>query len=88
MKMWVSILKLKIDNVPTDQSLILFRSNIVTPGRLVSINKWEFASQIGTVTINSDTDGSPALLGTLNLIHKNNGSHKFECLAYLGNIRT
>ena len=78
MKMWVSILKLKIDNVPTDQSLILFRSNIVTPGRLVSINKWEFASQIGTVTINSDTDGSPALLGTLNLIHKNNGSHKFE----------
>jgi len=38
------------------------RNNIVTPGRLVSINKWEFASQIGTVTINSDTDGSPALL--------------------------
>ena len=88
MKMWVSILKLKIDNVKTDQSLTLFRNNIVTPGRLVSINKWEFASQIGTVTINSDTDGSPALLGTLSLIHKNNGSHKFECLAYLGNIRT
>jgi len=31
-------------------------------GRLVSINKWEFASQIGTVTLNYDTDGSPALL--------------------------
>ena len=32
-------------------------------GRLVSVNKWEFASQIGTVTLNHDTDGSPALLG-------------------------
>lgn len=31
-------------------------------GRLVSVNKWEFASQIGTVTLNTDTDGSPALL--------------------------
>ena len=33
-------------------------------GRLISVNKWEFASQIGTVTLNHDTDGSPALLGT------------------------
>jgi len=33
-----------------------------TTGRLVSVNKWEFASQIGTVTLNTDTDGSPALL--------------------------
>ena len=32
-------------------------------GRLVSVNKWEFASQIGTVTLNYDTDGTPALLG-------------------------
>ena len=32
-------------------------------GRLVSVNKWEFASQIGTVTLNHDTDGTPALLG-------------------------
>jgi len=31
-------------------------------GRLVSVNKWEFASQIGTVTCNTDTDGRPALL--------------------------
>ena len=31
-------------------------------GRLVSINKWEFASQIGTVTLNYESDGSPALL--------------------------
>jgi len=31
-------------------------------GRLVSVNKWEFASQIGTVTLNYDTDGTPALL--------------------------
>ena len=31
-------------------------------GRLVSVNKWEFASQIGTVTLNTDTDGSPSLL--------------------------
>jgi hypothetical protein len=32
------------------------------PGRLVSVNKWEFASQIGTVTCNIDSDGRPALL--------------------------
>ena len=25
-----------------------------SPGRLVSVNKWEFASQIGTVTANTD----------------------------------
>jgi len=31
-------------------------------GRLVSINKWEFASQIGTVTCNTNNDGSPSLL--------------------------
>jgi len=32
------------------------------PGRLVSVHKWEFASQIGTITCNIDTDGSPCLL--------------------------
>ena len=31
-------------------------------GRLVSVNKWEFASQIGTVTCNIDSDGIPSLL--------------------------
>jgi len=31
-------------------------------GRLVSVNKWEFASQIGTVTCNIDGDGVPSLL--------------------------
>jgi len=31
-------------------------------GRLVSVNKWEFASQIGTVTCNIDGDGIPSLL--------------------------
>ena len=36
--------------------------NSSNPGRLVSVNKWEFASQIGTVTLNIDTDGSPSLL--------------------------
>ena len=36
-------------------------------GRLVSINKWEFASQIGTVTLNYESDGSPALLGETRL---------------------
>ena len=38
-------------------------SSAPAPGRLVSINKWEFASQIGTVTLNYESDGSPALLG-------------------------
>ena len=39
-------------------------------GRLISVNKWEFASQIGTVTLNHDTDGSPALLGERKIISR------------------
>ena len=39
-------------------------------GRLVSVNKWEFASQIGTVTLNYDTDTTPALLGLSSILKK------------------
>ena len=42
----------------------------VAGGRLVSINKWEFASQIGTVTLNYESDGSPALLGEIQEISR------------------
>ena len=42
-------------------------------GRLVSINKWEFASQIGTVTLNYEADGSPALLGESHAIRSLRG---------------
>jgi len=38
------------------------RSDDEGAGRLVSVNKWEFASQIGTVTCNIDSDGVPSLL--------------------------
>ena len=51
---WVSSLPLGDQTGPGDEAQC---------GRLVSVNKWEFASQIGTVTLNHDTDGSPALLG-------------------------
>ena len=51
-------------------------------GVLVSIDKWEFASQIGTVTVNYDLDGSPALLGNvchqLLLLHQ---LYYFSCSA-------
>ena len=45
----------------------------VAGGRLVSINKWEFASQIGTVTLNYEADGSPALLGESHTIRSLRG---------------
>ncbi|GLH05277.1 Uncharacterized protein GBIM_10917 [Gryllus bimaculatus] len=32
------------------------------PGKLRGLNKWEFASQIGSVTINHNADGTPCLL--------------------------
>ena len=51
---WVSCLPLGDLGAPGEETQC---------GRLVSVNKWEFASQIGTVTLNHDTDGSPALLG-------------------------
>merc|ERR1719239_1311164 len=47
---WVSSLPLGDLGGPGDEAQC---------GRLVSVNKWEFASQIGTVTLNHDTDGSP-----------------------------
>jgi len=31
-------------------------------GRFICINKWEFASQIGTISFNKDTKGEPAIL--------------------------
>ena len=43
---------------PTSLNLMVSRES----GRLVCINKWEFASQIGTVSMNKDSDGKPAIL--------------------------
>ncbi|XP_023340784.1 KICSTOR complex protein ITFG2-like isoform X3 [Eurytemora carolleeae] len=43
---------------PTSLNLMASRES----GRLVCINKWEFASQIGTVSMNKDSDGKPAIL--------------------------
>jgi len=34
----------------------------LTAGRFICKNKWEFASQIGTITFNMDTTGNPAIL--------------------------
>jgi len=31
-------------------------------GRFICINKWEFASQIGTISFNMDSEGNPAIL--------------------------
>lgn len=42
--------------------VFFFLDNIPYTGRLIALNKWECANQIGSITLHHTSDGTPSLL--------------------------